>query len=192
VNDEQEAAHRERWRAMMEQYQAEIGPLEQRLSAHIAHATLFGTSALRTVFELNGGGLIALPSLGALFGSIWSRGHWLPVWGVTAFVIGLICTALGYLTGFLHFVAWQQVVREEMGRRGSSITGQYNALISSQPIPAANMTRTPNEITYRQKVVTYQYLAIGAAFVALLAFIAGALITGYVLTGFSSAGNGGK
>jgi hypothetical protein len=64
--------------------------------------------------ELNGGVIVALPSLGALFGSIWSRGiHW-PIAGVGAFIAGLILAALGYAFAFFHFFYWQGVVEEEM------------------------------------------------------------------------------
>jgi hypothetical protein len=54
-------------------YRAEIEPLDRLASEHIAHATAFGTSSLCAVFELNGGGLIAFPSLGALFGTMEPR-----------------------------------------------------------------------------------------------------------------------
>jgi hypothetical protein len=103
---------REVWRDAMDRYRAIMEPLERRHDRFIDYAVEYGKAALRTALELNGGGLIALPSLGTLFGSIWSQGTFLPELGILCFVAGLVAAALGYTFAFFHFQAFQRAIIE--------------------------------------------------------------------------------
>src|SRR5438874_2193834 len=103
----------EPWRVAQQQYDAVVNPLAARGLALVEHAVSYGHGMLRTTLELNGGGLIALPSFGAMSGSIWSRGPNLPLLAGGVFVTGLLFAAIGYGCAFFHFIMWQGATGEE-------------------------------------------------------------------------------
>jgi hypothetical protein len=176
------------WHDAMERYRAVTEPLERRYDRFVDYAVDYGKAVLRTALELNGGGLIALPSLGTLFGSIWSRGILLPEVGVLCFVAGLITAALGYAFAFFYFQAMQGWTMEQKTRLEASQNKQFNAAVRGDPIPEENVTVTEAENRHRTQARRLQWAGIAVAIISLIAFIAGATITAYVLAGTHASG----
>jgi hypothetical protein len=176
------------WRDAMDNYHAVIEPLERRYDRSIDYAVEYSKAALRTALELNGGGLIALPSLGTLFGSIWSRGTLFPELGVLCFVAGLVAAALGYAFAFFHFQADQGWIVEQKTRLAASINKRFEATLSRIPMPNDDSTPTQAENRHWAWARGLQLAGIAMAITSLITFIAGATITAYVLAGGHASG----
>jgi hypothetical protein len=96
MGDDPRKTYREDWRAHHDYSLGVLAPLENKATALLSFNVECGRSALRTLLELNGGGLIGLPSFAALFGSIWTRGDVWPFLAGGSLVGGLISAVTGY------------------------------------------------------------------------------------------------
>jgi len=178
------------WHDAMEHRREVMGPLQRKYEAFLEHTVEYGRAALRTALELNGGGIIALPSLGSLFGSFWAHGRALPAIGVLAFLLGLVAAATGYAFSFFHFMDLQGWTMQEMSRKANFLNAQFNATAAGQPIPKEDETPTEDETRFRNRASANQRAAIGVAVLSLFAFIVGAIITAYILAWPISASGG--
>ncbi len=181
MSDPQLEQGRAAWRDTDKYHRDTLEPIRRRIDNLIDHTVEYGRVALRTALELNGGGKIALPSLGTLFGSIFNYGHTLPVVGVLSFLFGLLMAAGGYACAFFHFMEWQYSFSETYSRKDRIVGAQIRAILQGKTPPNDDNQPTPKETRHAKRARRWQAAAIAAALLSLLGFIAGALITAFVL-----------
>lgn len=190
MSDPQFEQRRAAWQDTDKFHRDTLQIIRDRIDSTVDHAVEYGRLALRTVLELNGGGIIALPSLGTLFGSFWNLGHTLPVIGVLSFLFGVLMAAAGYAFSFFHFMAWERVYNAQYQRKDTILGIQSKAIRQGQPTPEDENKASDDETLYTKHAGRWQAAAIGAALLSLLGFIVGAVITAFVLAWPVATGGG--
>jgi hypothetical protein len=118
---------------LREQFRTElqfaVGPMHESSRSNYEGALKFADAAIKAVFALNGGGLIAFPAFIALF-KIDAQLHARSIIAAGAiFVLGLICGALTTLFGYLSAMTAVESHRHLV----DATTAKYAAIFQQPP-----------------------------------------------------------
>jgi hypothetical protein len=165
-----------------EQFRAEhefaIASLRADNHANYEGAIKFAETAIKSAFALNGGALVALPALIALFKIDPQR---VVLWVIIAgavFVVGLTSAAATAFLGYLSAMAAAHSIEAQM--RVTEAT--YAAIYQQQASPVDALKR--DQVTLGKHSVYLRKAAVATGIASLVAFVIGAGFSGFVLVFF--------
>ncbi len=163
-----------------------IEPLQAERKGWYDHAVGYGQMSLRSLFILNGGALIAVPAFAAMLGDgLWARGVEWPFYGFLAFAFGLVLCATATFCAFFAMTRYGHRTGETIERAGAVLESDFIAGLGSNP-PAdetPRTTKTEKEKRFGKIGALWETAAIILATLSFIAFIAGAVIGGYMISG---------
>ena len=163
-----------------------IEPLQAERKGWYDHAVGYGQMSLRSLFILNGSALIAVPAFAEMLGGgLWARGVEWPFYGFLAFAFGLVLCATATFCAFFAMTRYGHRIGETIERVGAVLESDFNVQLGGQPTTdeALRTTKTKKEKRFGEIGALWETAAIILATLSFCAFIAGAIIGGYMISG---------
>ncbi len=167
-----------------EQFRAELefatAPMHADSRSNYDAATKYAEAAIKSVFALNGGGLLALPALITLFKiDLKPAAPWIIAAGAV-FIAGLICAAFTSFLGYLSAMATVHSIEDQVTLQivKHAETYQYKAT----PVDVQKLEQRRDRLAGRS--IFLRHAAVATGVVSLAAFIVGAVISGGLLVTF--------
>jgi hypothetical protein len=176
-NDDYESVRKQ----FRDDYEFAVGPLRDNVRANYEGALKFADSGIRTLFSLNGGGLIALPAFAALFKTDM---HTAAVWIVSAmvaFVIGLTSAALTSLFGYMSAMKSVEATHSLLSATGAKYARHYQQAPETTTIGDEIKASEEAAGQYTTRSIRLRTLAVAVSIFSLLAFIVGACLAARAL-----------
>ena len=123
----------ERYKSLLDAWRTNVGPLEQRADALGRHAVAYGQLAIRNVFLLNGGAIIAVPSFAQLVKTPLNDSITLFLVSMGSFVLGLCLITASALFAYLNFIAAQQIAQLDAGHMRTVLNRDKRKLAEVAP-----------------------------------------------------------
>lgn len=167
-----------------EQYRAEMEfaatPIRDAARMNYEGAIEFANAAIKSVFAINAGGLVAFPAFIALLKiDAQLASGWIIAAGAV-FVIGLTSAALASLFGYFSAMSKAEGSKREL----EAVTAEYGNLFERR-LATSDVDNLRWQATQlRNQSVFLRTVAFGAGVTSLLAFIVGATISGLLLVYF--------
>jgi hypothetical protein len=134
-----------------------IAPMREDNRANYEGAIKFADTAIKSAFALNGGALIALPALIALFKIDPQRvGSWVIIAGAV-FVVGLIGAAATAFLGYLSAMSAAHSIETQM----RATLAKYTALYQQQASPVDVAALERDQVTLGGRSISLRRAAVG-------------------------------
>ena len=172
--------------AFFQRHRSAIDPLQAERKGWYDHAVGYGQMSLRSLFILNGGALIAVPAFAAMLGDgLWTRGVEWPFYGFLAFMSGLVLCATATFCAFFAMTRYGHRTGETIERVGAVLESDFIVQLGGKR-PAdesPRTTKTKKEKRFGEIGALWETAAIIIAILSFIAFITGAVIGGYIISG---------
>lgn len=115
---------RERRSAFLVEFRTSLEPVERVAGREAEGALQHALLGIRTVYLLNGGGLVAIPAILKIISNDPLPGTFL-AWAAGVFILGVLFNALANLNGYVAFLSAFEAANLDQHARAKSVEGHY-------------------------------------------------------------------
>ncbi len=172
----------DQYEAFLRRLETSIKPREEAAERSRTFTFEFARMALRSMFLLNGGALIALPAFAGMLGGIKPETADTFIWSIGSFVIGLVLIAVATLFAYIAMDADAEGIRQEILWRTIDINADYKPPDDPQKSKDEREEAIKLSKNCGTRARKFRAIVIVSGLGSLVAFINGALQGGSVLT----------
>jgi hypothetical protein len=165
-----------------EDHEFAIGPLRDKARSEYDGALKFADGGIRSLFSLNGGGLIALPAFVKLFETdMHGATAWFVGAAILMFVAGLIAAALVSLLGYFSAMKGNESAQLNMTAISTKYATHYGQIPETSTTEAGIKAAESTAKKHTARSILLRTIAVTSSVVSLVAFITGACLAAWAL-----------
>ncbi len=160
----------------LEDWTTTVLPHSAEAQAYLQHAVTYASGGLQASYILNGGALAALPTLATVLTNAEITSI---AFAAIPFVVGIVATAISSFATYMNYNFLCLIKRHDADAQGARLGDFYNR--------SATTVDSAQRDIYSTWVTRTLWIGIGAAMIALVAFIAGSAMFFQLATASTSA-----
>lgn len=182
------AAHQDqRTRTYLERWRTDVGPLHESEESAWGRAYGYAQTAIRSLYLLNGGALVAFPAFAQLAGTPISEHLTLFLLSGGSFVSGLVLVGATNILAYVSADAQVAAVREEKENVKINLNRSHNEDGYTEREEARTKQAATLQSKYRRTAYRTALWCLGLGAGSLVMFLAGAIFAALVLSGTAFA-----